>query len=162
MAKIIVKKLHVAGNDYAGYAGLEYGINTTLAEDIPFTISTQFGRGFAIPITFKGTVAKATNTDPIEGFVDPQQVGELSTINADYPKTGDHVKLDQVQVLFTETAKTEGTPVYLDDDGELNDTAGTNVRQIGVYKLDKTGNMTYDSVGGLSKTIVLDPRRFDV
>lgn len=161
MAKLLARKKNINNSEWTGYAGVEYGVNTTLAEDIPFATSDQFKLGLAIPITFKGTVAKATNTDLIEGFVDPQQIGEFSTVNEDIPKTGDQVKLDQYTQIEMITEKAVGTLVYLDDDGELNDTAGTNSRQIGIYKLDEGSKYTHNKANGLSRLVYLNPARFD-
>lgn len=133
MATILITKVHQKTNPYAGAGGIDHGVPMNLGENLDFQ-NVEFLKRGGFPIGFDGKLLKATTLKPIAGFYNPQQIGSLSPLVQDFQKK------DAIMVLLSDfvgevdTAKPAGTPVYVDDNGQFSDVAGTATIIAGYYK----------------------------
>jgi len=133
MATILIQSVDHKTSNYAGSGGHDHYVPINLGETLDFR-NTEFLKRGAFPVGFDGKLVKATTAKPIAGFLDPQVIGALNGITGDFPVTGDQVGLMSGFVARVDVAKTAGTPVYIDDNGQFSDTAGTASIIVGYYK----------------------------
>ena len=133
MATILIQKIHHKTNPYAGAGGIDHAVAMNLGEDLDFQ-NVEFLKRGGFPIGFDGKLLKATTAKPIAGFYNPQQIGSLSPLVKDFQKKDDIMVLISDFVATVDTAKPAGTPVYIDDNGQFSDKAGTTTMIVGYYK----------------------------
>ena len=133
MATILIQSVDHKTNSYAGSGGHDHYVPINLGETLDFR-NTEFLKRGGFAVGFDGKLVKATALKPVAGFLDPQVIGSLNGITGDFPVTGDQVGLMSGFIARVNTAKTAGTPVYLDNNGQFSDTAGTASIIVGYYK----------------------------
>lgn len=148
MAQLSLLNAYHQNNDYAGSAMAEHAIKVTLSEDIAFGTDEAFKHG-GVPITYTGKLALGDTADNarIMGFMYAWELGQLSSIVPQIPKTGDVIPVCHVFVGEMDTAKAPGTPIYLDDTGHYNDdvASSTTGKIMGRY-------IAYDDVDTVNST----------
>ena len=133
MATILIQSIDHKTNSYAGSGGHDHYVPINLGETLDFR-NTEFLKRGGFAVGFDGKLVKATALKPVAGFLDPQVIGSLNGITGDFPVTGDQVGLMSGFIARVDVAKTAGTPVYLDNNGQFSDTAGTASIKVGYYK----------------------------
>lgn len=133
MATILIQTVDHKTSNYAGSGGHDQYVPINLGETLDFR-NTEFLKRGCIPVGFDGKLTKATTVKPVAGFLDPQVIGALNGITGDFPVEGSQVGLMSGFVARVDTAHVVGTPVYIDDNGQFSDVAGTATIIAGYYK----------------------------
>lgn len=133
MATILIQTVDHKTSTYAGSGGHDHYVPINLGETLDFR-NTEFLKRGGIPVGFDGKLVKATVAKPVAGFLDPQVIGALNGITGDFPVKGSQVGLMTGFVARVNTAHVAGTPVYIDDNGQFSDVAGTASIIVGYYK----------------------------
>ena len=133
MATILIQKVDHKTSTYAGSGGHDHYVPINLGETLDFR-NTEFLKRGGIPVGFDGKLVKATVAKPVAGFLDPQVIGALNGITGDFPVEGSQVGLMTGFVARVDTARVAGTPVYINDNGQFSDVAGTASIIVGYYK----------------------------
>lgn len=160
MAQILIQTIDHKTSDFAGSGGTDFYVPITLTETLAFQTTQALKRG-GFPLTYKGTQAKASATDKIAGFLDPQVIGSLNEVAPDFPIAGQIVGLMSTFVARVDLAKPAGTPVYLANDGTFADVAGTNSIIVGYYKAyDPKRTRGTEFANGVNSKVVEFSTRF--
>jgi hypothetical protein len=131
--KIYIETIDHVTNDYAGSGGTDMYVPMNMGETLDFQTDEFLKKG-GFPLDMEGKLAKATSAVVIAGFFEPQQIGALNDIEKDVPVVNSIIGVMSGFVARVDVAKAPKTPVYLDDDGNFSDTAGTNIIICGYYK----------------------------